>query len=135
MPAFGPQLIGATEKTLNALLQHVLRDAALPEPHWVTLRLAAQNTTTLPLAPLVAARAHFTDAEAIVAELTHRGLIRGDEPTPAGRALLNELQSRIADLTAPIWDGLDPDDVAATTRVLSAVASRADAVLESLASR
>ena len=37
---FGPQLIGETEKTLNALLRRLLQGTGLTEPQWVTLRLA-----------------------------------------------------------------------------------------------
>ena len=37
---FGPQLIGETEKTLNALLHRFLRGTGLNEAQWVTLRLA-----------------------------------------------------------------------------------------------
>ena len=37
---FGPQLIGETEKTLNALLRRYLEASDLTEPQWVTLRLA-----------------------------------------------------------------------------------------------
>ncbi|MEQ6902113.1 hypothetical protein ABLM29_13410, partial [Nocardioides sp. YIM 152588] len=43
MTAFGPQLIGATEKTLSALLRHELAGSGLTEPEWVTLRLAARH--------------------------------------------------------------------------------------------
>jgi hypothetical protein len=40
--SFGPQLIGETEKTLNALLRRFLDSTGLTEPQWVTLRLAGQ---------------------------------------------------------------------------------------------
>lgn len=131
MTAFGPQLIGTTEKTLNALLHHVLAESALSEPEWVTLRLASQNTAETPLAELVGDRAHFSEAEDIVAGLTDRGLIADDTLTPDGRALLTDLQSRVATLTAPIWADLDPDEVAATERVLTLVTGRAREVLAS----
>jgi hypothetical protein len=39
---FGPQLIGETEKTLNAILRRLLQGTGLSEPQWVTLRLAGQ---------------------------------------------------------------------------------------------
>lgn len=132
MTAFGPQLIGATEKTLKAVLHHLLADAALTEPQWVTLRLAAQNATAADLAVLVGERAHFANAATIVADLTHRGLIADETHTPAGHELLTELQSRVAIATAPIWADLDPDDVAATERVLERVNRRAGQVLQAL---
>ena len=37
---FGPQLIGETEKTLNAILRRILQGTGLTEPQWVTMRLA-----------------------------------------------------------------------------------------------
>jgi hypothetical protein len=40
---FGPQLIGETEKTLNALLRLFLEGTGLTESQWVTLRLAARS--------------------------------------------------------------------------------------------
>ena len=38
--AFGPELVGQTEKTLSALLLRSLEGTDLTEPQWVTLRLA-----------------------------------------------------------------------------------------------
>lgn len=133
MPGFGPQMIGATEKALNALLQRVLAGSGLTEPEWVTLRLAAQHDDARPLAQTVRARAHLADADALVAALRDRGLLAGDALTPSGRALTGELQSRIAALTAPVWAGLSPADVAATERVLSTVTTEVERVLDALA--
>jgi len=130
---FGPQLIGATEKSLNALLRHTLEASDLSEQQWVALRLAAQNNAALPLARFVRERTHFADAEVIVADLQHRGLLGGDILTADGHALLTQLQGRIAALTAPVWADLDPDDVAAAERVLATVTARVGEVLESLA--
>jgi len=132
MTAFGPQLIGTTEKSLNALLRHVLEASGLSEQEWVTLRLAAQNDAALPLARFVRERTHFADAEVIVADLQHRGLLGGDTLTTDGQVLLTQLQGRIAALTGPVWADLDPDDVAAAERVLATVSVRVGQVLESL---
>ncbi|MFT4082705.1 MAG: MarR family transcriptional regulator [Nocardioides sp.] len=134
MPAFGPQMIGATEKTLNALLRHVLAETALTEPQWVTLRLAAQNQSGAPLAALVRSRAHFADADEIIAALTRRALIADDALSPAGHTLVAELQARIAALTGPVWAELAADDVVATERVLTTVTRRVNEILDSLAS-
>lgn len=132
MTTFGPQLIGSTEKTLNALLNHVLAETSLTEPQWVTLRLAAQNTTAAPLAAVVRSRARFADADSIVDSLARRGLIAGDALTPAGRELIAGLESRIASLTAPVWAELAPEDVAAAERVLTRVAARVGGILDAL---
>ena len=71
---FGPQLIGETEKTLNAILLRFLDGTGLTEPQWVTLRVANMLDGTVDRDGLVAAvadRAHFTDAASLVEDL-HR---------------------------------------------------------------
>ncbi len=76
---FGPQLIGETEKTLNALLLRHLDALAggdgLTEPQWVTLRVANMLDGTVDRVGLAAAvtdRAHFPDALA-ARRRPHRG--------------------------------------------------------------
>ncbi len=132
MPAFGPQLIGATEKSLNALLRYVLETSDLSEPQWVTLRLASQREAGRPLADLVGERAHFADAEAIILGLRRRRLLSGDDLTPEGEALVGRLQDQISTLTAPVWAELDPEDVAAAQRILTTVMTRVERVLAQL---
>lgn len=143
---FGPRLIGETEKTLNALLRQILRDPGqilqgagqilqdpgLTEPQWVTMRLADLSDGAVGTEGLVAAvadRAHFGDAAEVVAHLTDRGLLDDGRPTATGRELIATVQATIATRTAPIWDGLPADDVAATTRVLNEVVARARVAL------
>jgi hypothetical protein len=129
---FGPQLIGETEKTLNALLRRCLAPTGLTEPHWVTLRLADQLSGSVDVDGLIAAvagRAHFADAPRLVGELTARGLLAEGHPTFAGCQLITAVQATIAIETAPIWDDLSPADVAATTRVLNEVVTRGRAAL------
>lgn len=129
---FGPQLIGETEKTLNALLRGFLADTGLSEPQWVTLRIASTlDGTDSGLASAARERAHFEDSDEIVSELTERGLLAEDRLTGAGRDLLAQMQATIAEATRPIWEGLPESDVAAATRVLNEVATRARSVLDS----
>ena len=129
---FGPQLIGETEKTLNALLGRALA-GRLTEPQWVTLRLAQLVQSEVDggedLAARVADRARFDDASALVAALTAAGLVAEGRPTPAGHELVAEVQAGIAAATGPIWRDLDENDVAATTRVLNEVVARARTLL------
>ncbi|MDH2414232.1 MarR family transcriptional regulator [Nocardioides sp. CER19] len=129
MPTFGPQLIGETEKTLGAILRRNLDGTGLTEPEWVTLRLAAQNERRGDLATLVADRAHFPDAEALVAALTDRGLVADGTATDDGRALMAVVWQRTETTSGPIWDGLPADDVAATERVLNALIDRGREVI------
>ena len=42
-PTFGTQLIGQTEKTLNAILGRLLAGTGLSEPEWVTLTVAVTS--------------------------------------------------------------------------------------------
>ena len=133
---FGPQLIGETEKTLNALLRRFLEPTDLGEPQWVTLRIALACSDSIrddaALAGAVRDRAHFADADRLVAELGERGLLDGGVPTQAGRDLVAGIQARIAEETRPIWEALPPEELAATTRVLNEVLRRARTVLARL---
>lgn len=129
---FGPQLIGETEKTLNALLRGLLGGPGLTEPQWVTLRLAAAHDGLVDAAGLVATvrdRAHFTDASALVDDLQRRGLLDDGRLTAAGRDVVATTQEAIATVTAPIWEALPADEVAAAGRVLNEVVVRARAIL------
>ena len=134
---FGPQLIGETEKTLNA--------SAAPTPasrrcgRWTHRaavgHLAASQTcstapsTTTDCATAVADRAHFPDAAQHVDDLTERGLLDDGRLTSEGRELLARLQASIADDVSAIFDDLAPDDVATTERVLNELLSRARVAL------
>jgi hypothetical protein len=129
---FGPQLIGETEKTLNALLRRHLEVPGLTEPQWVALRVAEQLEGSVGADGLAAAlsdRAHFSDAADLVSGLTDRGLLDDGRLTPAGRELAAAVQAAVKIETAPLWDGLAAEDVAATTRVLNELVSRARALL------
>jgi hypothetical protein len=129
---FGPQLIGETEKTLNALLRRFLVGTGLTEPQWVALRLAGAldgSVDAKGLAAAVADRAHLPDAVDLVEELTNRGLLDGGQLSSDGRELTTALQATIAAETAPIWADLPADDVAVATRLLNEIIARARAVL------
>ena len=129
---FGPRLIGETEKTLNALLRRFLEGTGLSEPQWVTLRLADSldgGVDTDGLAAAVVDRAHLPHAAELVRELTARGLLDDGRLTPAGHELTASIQATITTETAPIWNGLPVDDVAAATRVLNEVVNRARVAL------
>ena len=129
---FGPRLIGETEKTLNALLRRFLQGTGLTEPQWVTLRLADlldDGVDTDGLAAAVVDRAHLPHAADLVRDLTDRGLLDDGRLTSAGRQLTASIQATIATETAPIWNSLPADDVAAATRVLNEVIARARVAL------
>jgi hypothetical protein len=131
---FGPQLIGETEKTLNALLLHHLDGTDLTEPQWVTLRVAGTGTPdgavgTDALIAAVADRAHFRDASRLVGELTERGLLVDGRLTDAGRDVVAGVQAAVASDVGVLFGDLAADDVAATARVLNGVLDRARVLL------
>ena len=129
---FGPQLIGETEKTLNALLLRHL-DGVITEPQWVTLRVAnmVDDVDADELARAVADRARFTNAAALVGELSASGLLADGRLTADGRELLTRVQASLADDTTALFGDLPADDVTATERVLNELLSRARVALAS----
>jgi hypothetical protein len=129
---FGPQLIGETEKTLNALLRRFLESTGLTEPQWVTLRLAGQLDDSVDEKGLVAAladRAHFADAGELVGQLSARGLLVGGRLSTSGTELTSTVAATIASETAPIWDNFPEGDIESTTRVLNEIITRARRLL------
>ena len=97
------------------------------------LELAQENRTVDAngLAAAVADRAHLSNAVELVSELTRRGQLENGRLTPAAREMTAAIQRTIASTTAPIWENLPDEDVAAATRVLNEVVARARVVLAS----
>ncbi|QYM64191.1 hypothetical protein [Microbacterium sp. Se5.02b] len=124
MIPFGPQLIGQTEKALNALLQTVLAGRDLTEREWVALRLASQFDGTPDLDGFVAERLHAPDAGRLTAALRDRGFLTDAALTPEGSALVAEIGQDIAALTAPLWREIEGEDAEVATRVLNLVLER-----------
>jgi len=123
---FGPQLVGQTEKTLQALLRQALADTGLDERLWVALRLADQPDG-LALRERIADLAAFDDGDELVTNLEHRQLVANDALTVEGRAMIQHVLTRSAALSGPIWDNIDDADAAA--RALTEVLTRARAAL------
>jgi hypothetical protein len=124
MTAFGPQLIGETEKTLNALLLRSLAGSGLDERSWVTLRVASQHDGPVgTLAARVADRAHFDNVDRLVQDLERKGLLANERPTPLG----HELMRTVLGGNSSIWQ--DVPDSEAAARALTTVLDRARAAL------
>jgi len=124
--SFGPQLVGQTEKTLQALLRRALADTGLSERQWVALRLADQPDGVA-LRHRVADQAKFDDADQLVTALEQRGLVANDAPTADGHAMLEKVLAKSAALSGPIWD--DIDGAGAAGHALTVVLTRARAAL------
>ncbi|XVV17059.1 MarR family winged helix-turn-helix transcriptional regulator [Actinoplanes sp. CA-131856] len=128
--AFGPQLIGRTEKALNALLDRELAGTGVTEPQWVVLTLTVVRPGDL--APIrEALKADEPTTRGHLEHLAAVGLVDpvAIEATPAGRALWERVRSTTTALTADLWGDLPEADLLAAARVLNAALTRADALL------
>ena len=127
---FGAQLIGRTEKALNALLARALTGTGLTEPQWVVLTLTVTADGADPTARIAhALRTDEPAARRRLTELADLGLTRGSEPTERGHAVWHEVRSRTTRTTDELWNDLPEADRRAAARVLNTVLARADAIL------
>lgn len=140
-PTFSTQLIGQTEKTLNAILDRLLAGTGLTEPQWVTLTLAVRADGTADLTAFAtrvadALKISDADARARIDELTATQLLvvpdvagSAVHVTDAGRQLQGRILSAAVEITDRMWGDLPADDLAAAGRVLTTVLERANAEL------
>lgn len=131
--------LGATERTLRALLETKIAPANLSFPEWATLTILS-GVETLPDDRLSAAIlngkvAAANEIPALYDTLQRRGLIaRADgvaAMTPAGRALHEPILAEVTRVVAWLEEGLSDSDLAATRSVLEHIAARADEALSS----
>jgi len=131
---FGAQLIGRTEKSLDALLKRVLVGSGLSEPEYVTLRVCSDREGEQRADLTAQLAAAFRQGEDHAAELVERlgsaGMINPDqaapvELTPAGRELHDRLVAETDAVAARLWGDLPGGDLAVTARVLTTVLRRA----------
>ncbi len=139
---FGTQLIGQTEKTLNAILDRLLAGTGLTEPQWVALNVAVASGGTVgrhELAARVAGALKIAeaDADARLGELAAAQLLElaeADAPvtlTDSGQQRIAGIRAAVAEITERLWGDLPADDLATAGRVLDAVLERASAELRS----
>ena len=131
MILFGPQLIGQTEKALNALLLTLLSPHALSEREWVTLRLVSQFEGEGSVDGFVADRLHDPDSALFLRTVRERGLVEGSHLSLTGTALVAEISREIARVAGPIWDEIDHDDALAATRALNHILEKTRMLLRS----
>ena len=135
---FGTQLIGQTEKALNAILDQQLAGTGVTEAQWVTLTIAVMSGGTMAPDQLVshvagALQISNAEARARIEELAVTQLLEPpkDDSSPvgvtdAGSHLHGRIRSGVAEITQRLWGDLPPDDLAAAARVLSTVLHRAN---------
>jgi len=140
-PTFSTQLIGRTEKTLNAILDRLLGGTGLTEPQWVTLSIAVMSGGTIDVAAFVnrvsdALRINGAEARARIDELAAAQLFEMSDVdgstvrvTDAGRQLHARIRSVVVEITDRMWGDLPAEDLAAAARVLTIVLERANAEL------
>jgi DNA-binding MarR family transcriptional regulator len=140
-PAFGAQILGQTEKALNAILDRQLAGTGLTEPDWITLTLTAASGGTLgrdQLASQVAGALKVSPAtaQARIDGLAAARLVQpggGDEPqvtlTDAGQQLQARIRGAVTQITERMWGDLPAGDLVTAGRVLSVVLARANAEL------
>jgi hypothetical protein len=140
-PTLSTQLIGQTEKTLNAILGRLLAGTGLSEPQWVTLTVAVMSGG-------FAEREAFTrniagslkisddEARARLDELAAAHLVEVDDATvivtDAGKQLQGRIRGAVGEITGRLWGDLPPEDLAVAGRVLATVLERATAELAAL---
>src|SRR5712691_11433766 len=83
-PIFGTQVIGQTEKALNAILDRQLAGTGLTEPQWVTLTLTVVSGGAVDRDQLVsrvagALKVGEAEARARIAELVAAQLLQADD--------------------------------------------------------
>jgi hypothetical protein len=142
---FTPQLLGETEKTLNAILDRQLAGTGLTESLWIGLTLTVADGGTSDRAALVhrlagGLKVSEPAAQALIAELTAAQLVHptgGDTspvtPTDAGRQLHGRIRAAVGPITERLWGDLPAEDLATAARVLGTVLARANAELAGVA--
>jgi DNA-binding MarR family transcriptional regulator len=138
-PTFGTQIIGQTEKALNAILDRELTGTGLTEPQWVTLTIAVMSGGTVDSVALVsrvagALKVSDAQARARIDELTASGLLeantdRAVSVTETGSRLQGRIRATVTEITQRLWGDLPPDDLRAAGRVLATVLERANTEL------
>lgn len=136
---FGVQLIGRTEKALNAVLDRQLAGTGITEPQWVALTLTITSGGTLPAAAVLgrvreALKVDEAAARDRIAELTAAGLVRTTvagalEATEQGTAQWNAVRAATGPITEQLWGDLPEAELAVAGRVLNTVLTRTNAVL------
>jgi DNA-binding MarR family transcriptional regulator len=140
-PTFTPQVIGQTEKALNAILDRLLIGTGLTEPQWVTLTVTVAGGGKIDRDELVSRMTGYlkvseAEAQARIAELTAAQLLDApdDEGSPvnvtdAGHELHARIRTATVETTRSLWSDLPPEELETTGRVLSTILERANAEL------
>jgi DNA-binding MarR family transcriptional regulator len=142
-PTFTPQVIGQTEKALNAILDRLLIGTGVTEPQWVTLTVTVASGGKIDRDELISRMAGYlkvseAEAQERVAELTAAQLLDAPDEegspvqvTDAGRQLHARIRAGATATTQRLWSDLPAEELETTGRVLSTILERANAELAS----
>lgn len=134
-----PQLIGQTEKTMNAILDRLLAGTGISEPQWVALTITVRAGGEVPADELAARVAGALKAgpdagRARLGELAAAGLVHTTADgsvaaTELGAGRFADVRARTAGVVQRLWGDLPPADLAVTAGVLQTVLGRAEDIL------
>ncbi len=134
---FTPQVLGETEKALNAILYRQLATTGLTEHQWITLRLTVTAGGEIAREQLAgrlagALKVDAGQAQERIEELVAAGLMA---PADAGRLTVTEAGAEVHarvrgatnEITHRLWGDLPAADLETTGRTLTTILERANA--------
>ncbi|MFI1100573.1 MarR family transcriptional regulator [Streptomyces melanogenes] len=140
-PVADPRVLALAHYAARGVLERVLARHGITFQQQIALRAAVTADTPPTPDDLVvqvqgSLKADPADIRTTLDELLAKHLLVADgahlRPTDAGRELISIAAAEAAPFTARIWSGMDPEDLAATGRVLTLVTERANAELAAL---
>ncbi|CAG6398771.1 MarR family transcriptional regulator [Streptomyces cocklensis] len=140
-PAANARTLALTHYAARGVLEYVLARYGITFQQQVALRAAVTADTPQTPDELVtevrgSLKADPAGIRVALDELLARQLLVADgahlRPTDAGRDLLAAVGAETAPISARIWGGIPPEDLAAAGRVLALVTERANAELAAL---
>jgi hypothetical protein len=131
MTTFDAQLLGRTEKALNAILDRLLAGPGLTEHQWIALTLTVNSGGGTISQALKIGEA---EARQLLVALAGKGLVTiGDDGTATaterGVAQWRELRAATGEIMRDLWGDLPAADLDTTGRVLSTILGRANTLL------
>ena len=136
--AFGTQILGQTEKALNAILAQRLAGTGLNEARWVTLNVTLAGGAALDRDELVGRvvdvlKVSEAQAQTLISELIGAQLLQDEDAqvslTGAGRELYGAIRADVAQITERMWGDLPAEELEVAGRVLGTILARANAEL------
>jgi DNA-binding MarR family transcriptional regulator len=135
---FTPQVLGETEKALNAILFRHLDETGLTEPQWIVLQLTTGAGGEMPRERLVgrlagALKVDAGKAETLVDEMAAAGLLRSSEEgqvtvAEPGAQVHARVRGEVGEIMRRLWGDLPAADLDTTGRTLATILGRANAL-------